>query len=196
MIPLLLEGLESALLPCSLILLIPGAAAALAARQESRSALVGFATGSIGFAWLRFSDRGGDLSTGVVALLLAAAVVLLAIPVIRRLNVVTGAGGLLAGVAAGVLWEPCVSTEFGHLLADLPTAGASGLGLLVIYMSGVLAPLLVVGAVMHLVPRPALIIARPVMLVLGGGVLAVLAMSTAAGFTDNLIGQLVEWSIT
>jgi len=195
-IPLLLEGFESAFLPCSLILLIPGAAAAIAARQESNSALSGFVAGSLVFAWLRFSGRGGDLPLGLVALLLAVSVVLLVIPLVRRLNLVSGAGGLLTGIATGVLWEPCVSTEFGALLAELPDRGASGFGLTAVYMAGVLAPVLLLGAVLHLIPSPALILARPVMLFAGAGVLAMLAVATAAGLTDNIIGQLVEWSIT
>ena len=196
MIQLLIEGVESATLPCSLILLLPGAAVALASRQESTSALAGFGAGSATLAWLRFSDRGGNLSTSLVALLLVGAVVLLIVPLVRRLNVVSGVGGLLAGVAAGVLWVPCVGAEFGQLLAELPDRGPTGVGLFLIYMAGVVTPLLVLGAVLHLIPDTALIFARPLMLLVGAGTLGLLALAAAAGLTDNLIGQLVEWSLT
>ena len=196
MIDLLAEGLESALLACSLIVLVPGAAAAVAARQESSSALVGFGGGLVALSWLRFSDRGGDLATGVVALLLAAAVVLLVVPLVRRLNIVTGLGGVLTGAAAGVLWEPCVGSEFGDLLVSLPDRGASGLGLFAVYLLGVVSPLLVLGALLHLIPNSTLILVRPLMLVIGGGTLAVLAVATAAGYSDDLVGRLVEWSVT
>ena len=194
--PLLVEGFESALLPCSLVLLIPGAAVAVAARQESSSALTGFAFGTVALSWLRFSDRGGDLSTGLVALLLAITVTLLAFPLLRRFDLVSGAGGALAGSAAGVLWVPCVGEEFGLLLGQLPTSGVEGFALFVAYAVGVLAPLAALGAILHLIPNRTLILARPLMLLSGGGVLAALALATAVGLSDELISRLVEWSVT
>ena len=65
---LLLEGFESALLPCSFVLLVPGAAAALASRQESTSAFVGFFIGVSAVAFWRFSGRIGDISNLAIAL--------------------------------------------------------------------------------------------------------------------------------
>ena len=194
---LLLEGFESALLPCSFVLLVPGAAAALASRQESTSAFIGFFIGVSAVAFWRFSGRIGDISNLAIALALGVAVVLLAIPIVRRLNVVTGAGGLLVGAAAGALWEPCVSLHFGDLLNELPTRNPMiGVVLLVVYVVGVIAPLIALAAVLYLVPDPALILARPVMLVVGCGTLALVALGTAAGFSDEIIGRLVEMSVT
>lgn len=168
----------------------------IASRQESTSAFFGFSIGLVALAFLRFSGRGGDLQVGFVALMLAAAVVLLAIPLVRRLNVVTGTGGLLVGAAAGVLWEPCVGIHFADLLNDLPARSiAPGVALLAVYVIGVLAPLFALAAVLYLIPNPTLILARPVMLVIGCGTLAVLAVATAAGFSDDVIGKLVELSV-
>ncbi len=196
-IDLLVEGFESALLPCSFVVLVPGAAAVIASRQESTSAFIGFFIGLVALSFLRFSDRGGDLQTGIVAMMLAVAVVLLAIPLVRRLNIVTGAGGLLVGAAAGVLWEPCVSIHFADLLNDLPTMGAArGVALLAVYVVGVLAPLFALTAVLYLIPNATLILARPVMLVVGCGTLAILAVATALGFSDDMISKLVELSVT
>lgn len=195
-VDLVLEGFESALLPCSFVALVPGAAAVIASRQESTSAFAGFFTGTVALAFLRFSGRGGDLSTPMVALLLAAAVVLLAIPLVRRLNIVTGAGGLLVGAAAGVLWEPCVGNEFADLVNTLPDRNVgAGLLLLTAYVIGVIAPLIALASALYLIPNSTLILARPVMLVVGCGTLAVLAVATAAGFSDDVIGKLVELSV-
>lgn len=195
-VDLLIEGFESALLPCSFVVLVPGAAAVIASRQESTSAFVGFLVGLIALSFLRFSGRGGDLSTTMVALLLAAAVVLLAIPLVRRLNIVTGAGGLLVGAAAGVLWVPCVAIHFADLLNDLPARNpVVGVALLIVYIVGVIAPLFGLAAVLYLIPNPTLILARPFMLVVGCGILAVMALATAAGFSDEVIGRLVEMSV-
>lgn len=196
-VDLLIEGFESALLPCSFVLLVPGAAAIVASRQESTSAFVGFFVGLVALSFLRFSDRGGDFPTITVAAALGAAVVLLAIPIVRRLNVVTGAGGLLVGGAAGVLWEPCVAIHFADLLNGLPDrTPAVGVALLISYVVGVIAPLLALAAALYLIPNPTLILARPVMLVIGCGTLALLALATAAGFSDEIIGRLVEMSVT
>lgn len=195
-VDLLIEGFESALLPCSFVVLVPGAAVVIASRQESTSAFVGFFIGLIALSFMRFSGRGGNLSTTVVALLLAAAVVLVAIPLVRRLNVVTGAGGLLVGAAAGVLWEPCVAVHFAELLNGLPDrTPVVGVALLVVYIVGVIAPLFALAAALYLIPNPTLILARPVMLIAGCGVLAMMALATAAGFSDDIIGRLVELSV-
>lgn len=193
---LLIEGFESALLPCSFVVLVPGAAVVIASRQESTSAFIGFFVGLVALSFWRFSGRGADLSTTVVALLLAAAVVLVAIPLVRRLNIVTGVGGLLAGAAAGALWVPCVAIHFADLLNDLPErTPVIGIALLLVYVVGVIAPLFALAAVLYLIPNPTLILARPFMLVVGCGTLAIMALATAAGFSDEIIGRLVEMSV-
>ncbi len=195
-VDLLIEGFDSALLPCSFVVLVPGAAVIIASRQESTSAFVGFFFGLIALSFWRFSGRGGDLSTTLVALMLAAAIVLVAIPLVRRLNIVTGAGGLLVGAGAGVLWEPCVAIHFADLLNGLPDrTPAIGVGLLAVYVAGVVAPLFAVAAVLYLIPNPTLILARPFMLVIGCGTLGIIALATAAGFSDDIIGRLVELSV-
>ena len=195
-VDLVIEGFESALLPCSFVVLVPGAAAVLASRQESTPAFFGFFVGLVALSFARFSGRGGDLSTSMVALLLAIAVVLLAIPIVRRLDVVTGTGGVLVGGAAGVLWEPCVGPHFADLLNTLPDRHvAAGTVLLTAYVIGVIAPLIALAAALYLIPNPTLILARPVMLVVGCGTLALLALATAAGFSDDVIGKLVELSV-
>lgn len=196
-IELLVEGFESAFLPCSFVLLVPGAAALLASRQESTSAFVGFFVGLMALAFLRFSDRGGELPTVLIALMLAVAVVLLAIPIVRRLNIVTGAGGLLVGASAGVLWEPCVGPHFADLVNGLPDRGVPvGVILFTSYVIGVVAPLIALASALYLIPNSTLILIRPVMLVVGCGTLAILALATAAGLSDDVIGKLVELSVT
>lgn len=193
---LLIEGFESALLPCSFVVLVPGAAVVIASRQESTPAFIGFFIGLIALSFWRFSGRGADLPTTIVALLLAAAVVLVAIPLVRRLNIVTGAGGLLVGAAAGALWVPCVAIQFADLLNGLPErTPVVGVALLVVYVVGVIAPLFALAAALYLIPNPTLILARPVMLVVGCGTLAIIALATAAGFSDEIIGRLVELSV-
>lgn len=196
MIELLREGLESAFLPCSFILLLPGLAVGLGARtKESSWALLGFAIGAIATAWFRYSDRLADVGTTLPAIALAVALAFIAVPLVRRFDAVAGTGGLLAGSAAAYLWEPCVGEEFGTLLGELPSAGPGSALRLGFYMIGVLAPLVVVGGLIAAVPSPALLPARPFMLASSVVVLGGLAVGTALGFHDDLVGQLVQWSL-
>ena len=195
MLELIFEGYESALLACSLVLLVPGAATAIAARQESSPALAGYGVGALAISWLRFSNRLDDLPGPLIALGFVVAVILLLVPLLRRLDLVSAAGGLAAGGAGAALWTPCVGEQFGTLLRELPTRGPDGVLLLGLYLFGVLAPLVLLGAGLHLIPASALLPARPFMMVLGGGVLGLLALTVAAGLDDELVSRLVAWSI-
>ena len=196
MIDLLTEGLRSAFLPCSFILLLPGLAVGFAARpKESSWALGGFGIGSLISAWVRFSDRLGDVGLALPAVALAVSVAFLAVPLVRRINPVAFAGGVLAGAAAAYLWEPCVGAEFGTLLGELPGADAASLIKLAFYMIGVLAPLFVVGGILAAIPNPLMLPVRPFLLGASVLVLAGLAVATALGYHDDLVGKLVEWSL-
>lgn len=195
MLSLLLEGLESAWLPCSLVLLVPGAATVLAARERLVPALAGFGVASTALAWLRFADRGGDWPVGFAAVALTASVVLLLVPVIDRERLLAATGGLLAGGASAELWEPCVGSTFGQLLNELPDRGPSGFLLLLAYLVGVLSPLLLFAAVVELFPRFLLDPARSALAVVGGTVLAVMSVATAVGLHDDVVGRLILWSL-
>jgi len=194
-VSLLVEGLESAWLPCSLILLVPGTAAILAAREQLIPATSGFAAAALILAWLRFSNRGGDWPVGFAAVALIVAMVALVVPRMKNERFLAAAGGVLAGGASAELWEPCVGSEFGGLLNELPDRGASGFFLLAAYVIGVLAPLIGVVAVVELFPRWILDPARSALAVVGGTVLSVLAVATAVGLHDDLVGQLIRWSL-
>jgi len=91
---------------------------------------------------------------------------------------------------------PCVAIQFADLLNGLPErTPVVGVALLVVYVVGVIAPLFALAAALYLIPNPTLILARPVMLVVGCGTLAIIALATAAGFSDEIIGRLVELSV-
>ena len=140
---LLIEGFGSAWLPCSLVLLLPGAASVLAAEEEAIPSTAGFMVAATGVAWLRFADIGANWPLGVAALALITAVVAYLVPLAPlgagRRMAASGAGVLVGGAAA-LLWEPCVGPQFGRLLNDLPQQGPLGLAELVVFMVGVLAP--------------------------------------------------------
>lgn len=196
---LLGEGFESALLTCSLILLIPGAAVGLSARRGAAvPAMAAFAVGVLGLSWIRFSARGGGFSNLVVAAALGLAVAILVVPLIRRSGKASAssvAAGLLAGAAAAELWRPCVGEHFGQLLNGLPDRGLSGLGLMTVYLIGTLSPLVVVGALHYLVPESWRVRVEPLAAAVGGLLLGALALATAVGLHEALVSQLFLWSV-
>lgn len=200
MLSLLLEGLESAWLPCSLILLVPGAAVLFAGGERVVATTGGFAAATLVMAWARFAERGGDWPVGYAALALITATVVLLVPALTDREGTADqaravAGGSLVGFASAELWEPCVGAEFGQLLNDLPDRGVAGLVLLGTYLLGVLAPLVVVAAVLHVLPPRLIDSARPALAAIGGVVLTVMAVATAAGFHDEVVDRLFRWSL-
>ena len=121
------EGFEAALLTCSLILLIPGAAVALTARKAAIPALASFGVGVLLLSWLRFSARGGGYSNLLIAATLMLATIALLVPFISRADLAALPAGLLAGgqaVAQETLtwlewWDP----EYGEDVMDELVAG-------------------------------------------------------------------------
>ncbi len=193
-IRLLFEGFEAAVLPCSLVLFVPGAAAALAARQESTPALLGYGSALAAMSWLRFSNSVSEPDQIVVGMGFAAACALLIVPLIRRLDVVSAAGGAVAGAATSMLWLPCVGPQFSAILPGVFAGGAKSVIMMSIYFVGLLAPLLALGSILQLIPDLAELPIRFPMMIIGGGTLAVMALATMAGLHEELLSQLLEWS--
>lgn len=192
---LMAEGFESALIACSLILLIPGAAVGLTARAAAIPAMAAYGIGVLALAWLRFGERGGDHPPLLVAGALMLATILLLVPLISRLDLAALPAGLLAGGATAELWVPCGGPELGTLLGELPARGLSGLGWLALYLLGTLSPLIVLAAAHHLTPDWILERLEPIWAVVGGLLLALLAVVIAVGLSDDLVDRLVRRSL-
>ncbi len=203
------EGFESALLTCSLILLVPGAAVGLAARQSAVWAMTAFSVGVLALSWLRFSARGGGFSNVAVAVALLLATAVLVVPFLGRSasvsasasgsgstpTLATSIAGLVAGGATAELWRPCVGEHFGQLLNSLPDRGLSGLGLMAVFLVGTLSPLVVVGALQFLAPESWRERLHLIGSVIGGALLALLGLATAVGLHEDLVSQLFLWSV-
>ncbi len=193
---LLAEGFQSAQLPCTLVLLVTGIAVGFTARETAIPALASFWISVLLFSWARFSDRGADWHYLFAAIALLIAVVILFVPPIQRLDWVAVVAGLLVGYAASQLWLPCVGPEFGELLMDLPQLGLSGLILLGTFLIGTLSPILAFAALHHLIPDWVLERVEPIWAIVGGVVLAGMALATAVGYHTTIIGWLFNWSVT
>ena len=194
LINLLTEGFRTAWLPCSLIVLLPGVAALLAARDELTVTVFGYGAAITFVAWLRFSDRGGDWPLLAAATALLAATALFLVPTIDGRRVVSVVGGALAGGAAAELWVPAVGRTFGRVLSQLPDRPLVGGFELGLYLLGVLAPLIVLALVLRLGPDRVPVL-RHRLALLGSAVLAVLAALTALGLHDAIARWLVSRSL-
>jgi cytochrome c biogenesis protein CcdA len=192
---LLAEGFDSAFLPCTLILLIPGIGVAMAARETAIPALASYWLSVVAWSWARFAEHAGGWHVAITAVALALAAIVLLFPPVVQLDWVAVAGGLLAGYATAELWLPCVGPELGDLLVKLPTVGPSGVVSMAIFLLGALSPLLALAAAHHLIPDWLLEMVEPPLSVLGGIVLGVMAVAAAIGFHDTLVGWLFQWSI-
>ena len=194
MIRLLLEGFHAAWLPSSLLVVVPGLAALLAAQDELRVTLVGFCTAVAFVSWLRFSHHGADWPLVAAAVALVLATLLFLVPTVDGRKIVSSVGGALAGGAAAELWQPLVGPELGRLLVDLPNRGWTAPVSLAVYLLGVLTPVIILGLLLRLAPNWLLESASQVLAYLGGAVLAALAILTAIGLHDWLASHLIQWS--
>ncbi len=203
---LVYEGFASALLPCSLILLAPGAAVGLAGRRIGSLGLAGYGLAVILVGWLRFSGRIATAPRlAVAALLVGSLSGLLVHAALDRRGLqrrgsarsawLVGGAGLSAGGATAFLWGPCVGEDFGDLLGDLPARGADGLVLFAIYGAAVLSPLVLLGSVLYLVPGSAHGRFSVGLQIVGTATVGMLMLATAVGWQDDLVSQLVRWSV-
>jgi cytochrome c biogenesis protein CcdA len=194
MLDLLGEALTTALFPCSLVLLVPGLAIAAGSRHRSATATGAFLVGLFASSWLRFSgttDVWPSLVTGSVFLLAS-----LAVSTDDRWSpaLALGGAGAAAGAASGTLWRPCVGTEFGEVLNQSPSSGASGGFSLGVYILGVIAPVIALVALVNAVPAPWIVRSSKQLKRFGSGALALLGIALIAGLEDRVISRLSELS--
>ncbi|MDH4076365.1 MAG: hypothetical protein OEY41_16835 [Acidimicrobiia bacterium] len=205
LIDLLVEGFQASWLPSSLLLIAPGIAALLAAQERFSNTWIGYAAAAGAVSWLRFTGIVGSWPLLGVALALAAAGVVLLAARVDTGRVVGSIGGMLAGAAGALLWQPLVGRHLGLLLVDLKGRGFPGAFNLVAYLLGVLwwliAAAMVLGAQAWLgrkgPTRLSGMVGRVKMVQswAGGSALAVLALIAALGANDAVASRLIEWSL-
>lgn len=195
MISLLVEGFRSALLPCSLVLIVPGTAAVLAARGRTFAMASVFAVAAIVTAWLRFAGRAADWPPWISALGLAAGALMLVVADDgRRAAVAHGIAAAVIGAATAELWEPCRGEALDPLLAGLAERGPAGGLELALYVLAAVSPVAAVAIALRLVPERLDEVARSSLALVGGTALSVFAIAVAAGYHDEVTAQLSRWS--
>ena len=213
----LLEGVVTAAQPCSLALLLPAAGATVLAGRRGWLVATACITGAILATWGRASGLLpwlGPSSAGVIgpALAVVAGVgtVLLWQASRKDLDPNTnatsqthaagadafraGAGGAAVGVAAGLIWQPCVGPALGNVLSRLPDDPVGQLLPFAGYIVGLLLAVVALAALPHLHPTVARRLGAVPVRVAAALPLVALAAVLVTGSHTQVIGALVRIS--
>ena len=145
MIPAVTEGVRSSVLPCSLTLIVPVVAVALAAWKRPVLTVLIAAVGALVPMWVRAAGfpPGGRWMAVVLAVLTLGVFAVWGL--LRGLPSAVGvSAALIPGGLAGWVWQPCVGQTLGEILQAAGEGDLSSAVLLAGYLAGVLLPALVV----------------------------------------------------
>ncbi len=192
-VSLVVEGAQSAILPCSTVLLVPALGALLAAR--SRHAVVAAMTIGVGAlaALVRFADIIDQFPGWLIGVCLLAGTALVWVGE-KRLALVS-AGAALIGIGASQLWEPCVGEHFGRLVTDLPNERLSQVVPFALYFLAVNTPIVLVAAGVGALSDERRRAIETSGAALGAAIVGLIGVLALVGQTDQLIARLVSWSI-
>ncbi|MEO2105446.1 MAG: hypothetical protein ABGZ36_07360 [Actinomycetota bacterium] len=211
----LLEGVIAAAQPCSLALLLPAAGATVLAGRRGWLVATACITGAI----LATRGRASGLlpwldpsSAGVIGPALAVVAVVGTILLWQASrkdldpdrNAQThaagadafrvGAGGAAVGVAAGLIWQPCVGPALGTVLSRLPDDPVGQLLPFAGYIAGLLLAVVALAALPHLHPAVARRLGAVPVRVAAALPLVALAVVLVTGSHTQVIGALVRIS--
>ncbi len=192
-VSLIVEGAQSAILPCSAVLFVPTFGAVLAARSRHLAvAAVAIGAGALG-AFVRFADIINLFPGWLIGLCLLAGAMLVWAG--ERRLIASIAGAALIGLAASQLWEPCVGEHFGRLVTGLPNERLSQLVPFALYFVAVNTPIVLVTAGVAALSDERRRVLEKVVAPFGAAVVVVIGGLALVGQTDQLIARLVAWSI-
>lgn len=154
MFGLLTEGIESLRLPCTWVLLIPGAAVVVFGRRRTPLVVSSFAAAALAVVWLRFGGNwfevpSGGIQIGIGAVIMVGAAI--AWKLDRGVSDALSAG--ITGGAAAWAWIPCVGPDLGNLLNSDWSNPFVKLPDTVAFMAGQFLPFILVAAAGVLVPQ-------------------------------------------
>ncbi len=189
---LLAEGIRSSFLPCSYSILLLGLALVILRRSERIPVLWVYAGFTILSAWVRASGLSQLPAERAATVWLVLGGLGLALLVNHRLPGLVSAA--LFGVFAGATWFPCVGEELGALLTDAPDAPVRSVGLLAVYLVGVMIPIVAATAVLAFSPTVRRFADSPPVALAAGGLLAAVALLVVTDHYGALLSTLARWS--
>ena len=193
----LTEGIGVITWACTLTALVPGLALVLVARRARLTVALYYIAGAAFLAWAQAAGHWWVAARGTAVLIagfVAAGTYAAAWRAPGHSSPLATGAGLVGGALAGWLWRPCVGEFLGDILNDASTAGPRTLGLMFIYMVGVLLPLLLIATAPYAVPAVGRVLDRLPFAIAGTAVGAIYAVALAIGQYDDLIGELYRIS--
>lgn len=193
----LAEGIGVITWACTLTALVPGLALVLVARRARLTVALYYIAGAAFLAWAQAAGHWWVAARGTAVLIagfVAAGTYAAAWRAPGHSSPLATGAGLVGGALAGWLWRPCVGEFLGDILNDASTAGPRTLGLMFIYMVGVLLPLLLIATAPYAVPAVGRVLDRLPFAIAGAAVGAIYAVALAIGQYDDLIGELYRIS--
>lgn len=193
----LTEGISVITWACTLSALVPGLALVLVARKARLTVALYYIAGAAFLAWAQAAGHWWVSARGaavVISGVVAAATYAAAWRAPGHSSPYATGAGVVGGALAGWLWRPCVGERLGDILNDAATDGPRTLGLLAVYMAGVLLPLLLIAVAPYAVPAVGRLADRLPFAIAGASVGAAYAVVLAIGQYDDLIGELYRIS--
>lgn len=137
MLTFFLEGLKAVLQPCSMVLIIPGLGAILAAQRHAMFAFPGYVLGAALTRWLMTAGYitvpTSDLLLGITVII---GVALIWIEARHRNWFFTALGAYVIASVAAMLWRPCVDGQLESVVIATTADPLSGLPKLFAYVAG------------------------------------------------------------
>jgi len=190
-IPAFVEGLRSTVLPCSLTLIVPVVAVALAARRPT-TATITAVLAALATMWVRAAGLVPGPATRWVAVILALFALAVFGAWIRTDARAYTWLAVLPGALAGWIWQPCVGRVLGDILQAAGERTPSSVLLLGAYALGVLIPAFAVALARASLGDPPRL--RRALRVTGSAIGVFVAGVVLAGQDGRVIGWLARIS--
>jgi cytochrome c biogenesis protein CcdA len=159
---LILEGLRSGVLSCSLVLVVPAIGLVVLRRARALSTLIAIWLGVSAGAWSRFAGIWSLDAAGMAKVLLIFGITLVLLSALSdrahpgwsHWSELPAFGGpLLLGLGVSAYWEPCVGEHFAGVLNGLDQRSPGDFTALALYVLAVLTPASIVAAAVFVVRR-------------------------------------------
>lgn len=195
MIDLLLEGIESLKLACSIILLVPAVGVLLSGRRRvPLLAAVWVGTVTV-VAWVRFAGWWVTPATNIGHLALGLVTAAIAILAWKRPNVgLDVAATVSLALLATWAWVPCVGRELGQVLNEARFSPWGQLAPTAVYFVGLFLVLIVLAALPVLIPAINRAIDTDAVHRVGVTIIIVVGLLAAVTLLDDLAGELARRS--
>lgn len=192
---LLTEGIESLRLPCTWVLLIPGAAVILFGRRRTPLVVASFMAAAMAIVWLRWGGLWFETPRGAVQIALGFVIMVGAAIAWRMDRGLTD--GLAAGITGGAAawaWLPCVGPELGNLLNSDWEQPLTRLPGTIAFMTGQFLPFILIAAAGVIAPALSEKLQHRGIVTFGAILLAVVGLMFATTLFDEFSSELARRS--